>query len=402
VIRRAAWVGALVALVVLPALVGRWAGRREGQVAVPSNDSETVETLPAGSQGPRQRQLQQLRRAVDEHPDQLEPALLFARLNLAEARLRSDPRYLGYAQAALALWWEQPQPPVEAIFLRASLRQSNHDFEGALSDLEEVLKAAPNHSEALLTQAVVFSVLSRYSEAEASCHKLQSARVPLVVAVCLAHVESLSGRAERAYRRLSAAMLLPGGAGTDEAVWALSTLGEVAVRLGKLEQAERHFQDALALEPGDAYLLGAFADFLLDQGRIDEVSQLLAGRTQSDGLLLRLAIAERRRHSSNAAQYRRLLAERFEASRRRGDTLHRREEARFALEIENDADRALKLAVENWSVQREPWDARILLESALAAGDAVAALPALKSLKDNRYQEPRIKELAQRFTQELP
>jgi len=50
--------------------------------------------------------------------------------------------------------------------------------------------------------------------------------------------------------------------------------------------------------------------------------------------------------------------------------LHKREEARYRLTIENDAAGALRLARENWQVQREPADLRILSEAAAAAGDA--------------------------------
>jgi hypothetical protein len=52
--------------------------------------------------------------------------------------------------------------------------------------------------------------------------------------------------------------------------------------------------------------------------------------------------------------------------------VHRREEARFRLAIENDAAAALALARDNWAVQREPADLRILIDVARAARDADA------------------------------
>ena len=66
------------------------------------------------------------------------------------------------------------------------------------------------------------------------------------------------------------------------------------------------------------------------------------------------------------------LRARFTASRARGDTVHRREEARFALQLNGDPQAALRLAKENWAVQREPADLRILAEAAAAADDAEA------------------------------
>jgi hypothetical protein len=74
------------------------------------------------------------------------------------------------------------------------------------------------------------------------------------------------------------------------------------------------------------------------------------------------------------------LQERFAAARLRGDSVHRREEARFVLHLLGDAPAALALARENWAVQREPSDARILLEAAAAAGVPGAARPVLRFL----------------------
>src|SRR5436305_144554 len=60
---------------------------------------------------------------------------------------------------------------------------------------------------------------------------------------------------------------------------------------------------------------------------------------------------------------------------------------RFELEIRGDAKKALALARDNWKVQREPADLRILGQAALAADDA-AALQAFNSwIDDTRLQD---------------
>jgi hypothetical protein len=45
-------------------------------------------------------------------------------------------------------------------------------------------------------------------------------------------------------------------------------------------------------------------------------------------------------------------------------------------------------------VQREPADARVLLEAALAARDKAAAEPALRWLAESRIEAPRLQALA--------
>ena len=196
---------------------------------------------------------------------------------------------------------------------------------------------------------------------------------PIVVAGCAAAPASLSGRAAGAYEALQRSLATYGSnPGVRE--WALTLAGEIAARRGHYAAAEQHFQDALALDPRDAYLKGAYADFFLDRSRPREVLQLLREDSKNDALLLRLALAERQLpdQRDSYVSHRHDLAARFDAARRRGDSLHRREEARFRLTIENDADTALALARENWSVQREPTDLRILIDAARATRNADA------------------------------
>src|SRR5262249_47035262 len=110
-----------------------------------------------------------------------------------------------------------------------------------------------------------------------------------------------------------------------------------------------------------------------------------------DALLLRLATAEKAA-GRPAAEHMAMLAERFAALRDRGDVVHRREEARFEL-LRGNATRALQLARENWDVQREPADVRVLLEAARAAGDPRAAEPVVRFLEESGLEPPKIKEV---------
>ena len=90
-------------------------------------------------------------------------------------------------------------------------------------------------------------------------------------------------------------------------------------------------------------------------------------RPRADPLLLRYALALQAQHSKELPAQVEQLRDRFAASRLRGDRVHLREEARFTLHLLNAPQAALKLAQENWQVQKEPADVRILLEAALAA-----------------------------------
>ena len=164
----------------------------------------------------------------------------------------------------------------------------------------------------------------------------------------------------------------------------------MAARAGRIQTAENHFQEALRFNIADSYLLGAYSDFLLDQDRAGEVISLLKDKIRADGLLLRLALAEQQLHSPNLPSHMAALRARFDASRLRGDTVHRREEARFTLVLLKNPQQALKLAQENWMVQREPWDARIVLEAAIAAHRYDEARAVLVWLAENHLEDVQI------------
>jgi hypothetical protein len=180
-------------------------------------------------------------------------------------------------------------------------------------------------------------------------------------------------------------------------VWALTRLAEIDERRGATAAAERAFKEALALGVADVYLQAAYADFLLDNGRAAEVLSLLKDGARADVLLLRLALAGRASSDPRADEWSRALAARFAAARARGDTTHEKEEARFVLELQGDARRALGLAKSNYAVQREAADARILLEAALAAGEPAAAAPVRDWLDANRVESVVLRSLAARL-----
>jgi hypothetical protein len=178
-------------------------------------------------------------------------------------------------------------------------------------------------------------------------------------------------------------------------LWVQTRLAEMAVRLQRWGDAERHYAAALAQGITDQFLLASYADFLLQRGRPQEVVQLLDGWERSDVLLLRLALAGKAAADPRAGDWTRQMRERFDAAALRGDRLHEQEAARFALDAEGKPAEALALAKRNSEVQKEPRDAEILLRTAAAAKQPQAAQPVLQWLRDSHYEDPHLHELAE-------
>jgi thioredoxin-like negative regulator of GroEL len=365
---------------------------------LPASGAEVLEELPWRAD-PQQRELRALRARLQEAPRDMPRAVEVARRYIEAGRREADPRYYGYAQAALGPWWDQAAPPPQVRLLRATLLQSEHRFPEALADLAALTAQEPDDAQAWLTRATVETVRADYAAATRSCAHLSSLADELVTTACIANVGAMNGRLAASERLLAAVRARAGGA--DNAAvdaWVLTMLAEMAQRRGTAASADARFRDALRIAPRDTYLLGAYADFLLDAGRHDEAAALLAPHARVDGLLLRHALALRAGgRARDLAPELAELAARFDAGERRGDGVHLREQARFELALRGDARRALAIARRNWDVQKETPDARILLEAALAARDVAAARPVLDWMRGAHVEDVRLARLAAQF-----
>jgi len=385
---------------------------------VPQSGTEVLETLPRRANAvdaALRRQRVQLAAAPLDPSVAAEAAQHYIELG----RATSDPRYFGYAQAALAPWWNAAAPPVPVLQMRATLLQSSHRFAEAMRDLGAVTRADPANAQAWLTLATVQVVRGEYDAAVRSCGRLSSLAGQLASMTCLANARAAGGQLAASERLLALALersAIASGGKTEAQdaslrglqLWALTLLGELASRRGDAARAEERFRKALVMAPGDSYLLGAYADLLLDQGRHAEAKALLRDHLRIDGLLLRHTIAAQASSLVPAptmpanvlppapavAGAIAELQARFDAAARRGDAIHQREQARFELHLRHNPRTALELALANWQVQKEPADLRILLEAALAARDPTAARPALAWRRQRGLEDGTITLLA--------
>jgi hypothetical protein len=363
----------------------------------PANDNEVVERLPLASDASA-RQLESLRRQLVGRPDDNALRLDIGRRYFTLAMAQGDPRLVGYAAAAIAPLATKSSDTADYWLLRGQLEQFSHQFEPALASLAKASQLNPQTPEPLAWRAAIFMVQARYAEAQTECQRLAAIAEPLFATGCRAYAQAATGELKPAFDALDAAVKTALAAKPPPApellLWAYTRQAEMAIRLQQNEAAESLFKNALKLGVIDQFLLGAYADFLLAEQRPAEVLSLLAGWERSDILLLRLALAGQATKDTRATDWTSQLRDRFNAAAQRGDRLHEQEAARFELDLERNATKALAAATSNYTVQKEPRDAEILMRTALAAKQAKAAQPALDWLRTSRYEDPSLDKLA--------
>jgi Tfp pilus assembly protein PilF len=362
----------------------------------PASDSEVVERLPVASD-PALRAVESLRRQLVARPNDAGLRLDIGQRYFELAMAQGDPRYVGYAMSSIAPLEKAANRDARYWLVRGQLEQYSHDFDGALASLKRASELDPSAVEPVAWRAAIYMVEAQYAWAAAECDRLAQIATPLLAQGCTAYVRGTTGQLIPAYEMLSSALASAKDAPPGLVLWDQTRLAEMAVRLQRWGDAERHYRAALAQGITDQFLLGSYGDFLLERERPAEVLQLLAGWERSDVLLLRLALAGRAAHDPKTDDWLAQLRDRFEAAAARGDRLHEQEAARWELELEHDAPKALGYAKNNYTRQKEPRDADILLRAALAARDRAAAQPALEWLKTSGYEDPGMQAVAARL-----
>jgi tetratricopeptide (TPR) repeat protein len=364
---------------------------------VPVSDGEILQDVPSTAD-PAVVAMQTLRSALNANPMDFGAARKLADAYIDYSRQVGDAHYAGYAEAIIAPWLRQqgstshgstPQdPPADALVTQAIILQYRHQFAEARGFLQRALKIDGRNAQAWLTLATLDMVQGDYDAAAKDCIRVSNDAAVDTGLGCFGSLRSYTGEARQSLTLLHQLEMSAAHAPPGYKAWIEGMLAESEERLGDWPMVEKYYLSALQLQPQDNFLLVAYADFLLDRSRPQEVLRLLADHTQSDTAFLRLALAAAALHSAEAQRYTWIMAARFEALRLRGSEYFGREESRFALQLQHDPQTALDMALRNWQVQRAPWDARVVLEAALAAKKPQAAVATLDFLEKTKLEDP--------------
>jgi len=269
------------------------------------------------------------------------------------------------------------------LVLRATIEQSRHRFATARALLDSVLRHQPRHPQALLTRATIATVVGDHAAAAADCLALRAVHIDAAI-ICGAQVDAVSGARARAAQSLALAARRTEG---PLLAWALALQGQLAEQHGDIRAAVSAYRASLQHADELSTRL-ALADVLIEQNAFGAVDELLAAAPPSDGVLLRRwlsASAQGHAASDLHAQ----LTRRFADAEQRGELLHAREAALFALAC-GEHRRALTWARQNWQAQREPADLIVLVRTAVAARDRATEREANEWIRRTGLEDVRV------------
>jgi tetratricopeptide (TPR) repeat protein len=367
-------------------LIGALAWALGGSAApyLPALDSEVLEHVATRSDLDR---LEPLRRQLASNPRNLPVALALARSLLQMGRAAGDPRFTAYAEAALLPWMGDAGAPEPVLVLQATALQNRHQFAPAMTLLDRAAELEPRDPQVWLTRAAIYALHHNVPETRRACARLVRTADSLVALTCLAGIDSRNGQLRASYDALRRIYGDDPRLPAPLRVWVLTQLADMAERLGDDRTAEQYFLAALRVSPDDSFSLAAYADLLIRGDRNAATIALLKDRESQDNLLLRLSVAGCRLGSADGTRWASLYDARVQVAQRDGDTVHLREQAWFALDIQHDPLRALQLAAQNWQQQREPADVRLYWRAARAAGSMAANAALGQWLAATQYED---------------
>lgn len=366
------------------------------QTALPDNlsDNTVVATLGPVSK-PYPEGLRAAVKRARETPTNRDAAYAAASAYLDYGRDIGDARYVGAALGVLDPWLVT-SPDAQILNLAASARQYTHDFEGAISLLDQVLRANPLNAQALLSRANIRIVQGEFAVAEEDCRGLARARRADLAILCDTTAKALTAEAPLAFDRLNR-LIETRAMDPGLMSYADGLLAEIARFQGKTGIAKQKFEAAHAASPDDLRTLMILVDFDLAEGRPQDALAKMSAAPVTDAIMVRqvegyLATG----NTSEADRIGNVLRGQFSEAVAAGDTAHAREACRYWLAVGQN-EQALDAAIANWTKQRELEDALLFMKAAVAAGNPAAADAVVEWARESGVTAPMYQAELARF-----
>ena len=364
---------------------------------VPASDDEVLQRLPKTLSLNRDR-MATIREKLAADPSNSQFAAAAAKGFIRMGNEESDPRFYGYARAAIEAWWTAESPPAEIVKLRAKLKEKDHKYREAIVDLKNLLDRQPSDAQAWVELVNLYRVTGEYEEAWSASQHLEEFADATTVMVSQIPVLANIGAADEAYEKLQQLLKIAPEKMPELVPWIVGTQASIDAMLHRVEAADTNFRKALTLDSGNIHLKRTYADFLLDFQQPAPVLKLLAEHENDNGCLLLMAIAAKRlRQTELLDRLKEKIEVRFEEIRLRGSKPHGRFESRYQLTLNRNPKRALEVALENWQLQKEIRDSRAVLEAALEADDQAAAEPIVDFVKASDCEDFALIKLLERL-----
>lgn len=350
-----------------------------------------------------QQSLRSLDKAWRAQPRDLSTALAYARAVFTLGLNEGDLRWYGSAKAALAPWWTAQDLPAEAFFLRGLVKQGFHDFNAGLQDIDRAIALTPERAELWSWRFALHLLLADMRAAQQDTEEMARRFGPEEGQIYRAVLGYRTGQAPAAVQVLSRAIRLAPYQDASSQDWLGFHLGEAHRVAGQPARAAAVWTERLQVSPQSHLIRLSLADLHNQQGQYRQAKDTATGRLTSknraqasqftaltDALLMQALLASRGLKEADEALLAGQLAARLQTQSLRQEALIERPKLIYQIAYGQDLKAGLALSIENWQLQKEPPDAVLFVQAALAVGQARAAEPVLSWAQQTAYTDPQL------------
>ena len=338
--------------------------------------------------------LRELDKAWRAQPRDLTTAMAYARAVFILGLKEGDLRWYGSAKAAMAPWWSSTDLPAQAFFVRGLIKQGFHDFKAGLQDINQAVALEPQRAEFWSWRFALHLLLADMGAARQDASEIDKLFGPEEAQVYRAVWMYRSGQALPAVGLLKASLRLPRFQDASSQDWLGFHLGEAHRVAGQSEAAVAVWSARLKANPEAHLLRLSLADVLNQQGRHARAKTVAMAKQSTsaltDALLMQALLANRGLKEADEKRLASLMDARLKSQALRQETLIERPKLIYQIAYGQDMAAGLALSQENWQLQKEPPDAVLFAQAALALGRARVAEPVVKWAEQTGYTDPQL------------
>ncbi len=356
-------------------------------------DASVMLAASVHAQGQREGSVRSLEQAWRADPRRMDTALPYARAVFTLGLLEGDLRWFGSAKAALTPWWQASDLPVEAFFLRGLVKQGFHEFDAGLQDINAAIAKEPQRAEFWSWRFALHLLLADMTAARKDGEEIERLFGRSEAEVYRAILHYRSGQPQAAIPVLKTKIAAADFQSPSSQQWLGFHLGEALRVAGQPEAAVAVWDKQLKAHPKSHALRLALCELLNEQGRFAQAKAAAGSQPMTDALLMQALLASRGLKDGQEQRLEKMLQERYAAQALRQEALIERPRLIYLISYGKDLAAGLALSVDNWKLQKEPPDAVLFAQAALALDQPRAAEPVLTWAKATGYTEPALAKL---------
>ncbi len=343
----------------------------------------------------KQSGLRALDKAWRAQPQDLIAALPYARAVLTLDLNEGDLRWFGSAKAAMAPWWKKPDLPAEGYFLRGLVKQGFHDFNAGLQDINRAIELEPGRAEFWSWRFALHLLLADMVAVQQDVDQIDRLVGKAEADIYRGIIWYRTGQSAKAVQILRRAIQSPNYQDATSQDWLAFHLGEAYRVDGQSSQAIAVWGQRLKSSSQSHLLRLSLADLHNQQADFLQAKKVAMNQidTQSmtDALLMQALIASRGLKDADETLLANQMEARVKVQAMRQESLIERPKLIYQISYGVDVAAGLALSIENWKLQKEPPDAILFVQAALALGQAQSALPVVTWADQTGYTEPQLK-----------